>query len=56
MPRNLTLTLDRLIVEELLKLAKSRKRALWSLAKSPVAGMRRHAAKRTQEADQRAIA
>jgi hypothetical protein len=48
---NVTLTIPRFAAEELRKLAASRKRALASLAKSPLPGMRRHAEKRTSEAE-----
>lgn len=44
------LTTSREAVEELQKLAKSRKRALLSLANSPLVGQRRHAEKRKEQA------
>ena len=47
-----TLTTSRDAIEELLKLARSRKRALLTLANSPLAGQRRHAEKRKAQAAQ----
>ena len=51
----LSVTLPRYALDELEKLARSRKRALLSLANSPLPGQRRHAEKRRGEAANWAI-